>query len=1117
MKDRITAHTAENLVNNLIVTAATSRVKTRHLIQQETLASVEKQVHKSQPSMDTRTIQVLKKNQISSLFSPSCKTDSMGNKLTLESSIAEHARSLFPLYQSFYDDGPREIHGIAHVCRVALWIEEWYTLYKQYNPDFILTNEELKITQLAALWHDSARANDGVDFWDNESATFFFTYLVADMHLPIEKAKEYAEIIANKDKKPNKVWCLQLNEETGEVSWNQQEPLLLEKSNESLERMRVLLHDADCLDIMRCHNFNKKYLDFFKQYEDNDAALSDLQTLCLKARGIIFQMGDLSPHENPRIAEGFNQPSCGQLVLQLSGDWDFTTTDVSMKKYFARGIENPTMKKRDGTRAEEETLLSKKAGGNSFRSAVWMKPGEALFADSGFVMRNPAVQALKVTDGDTGYGTMKRSATENMSDEQIRAAQSEIKKDRNKNRPTSSSYQDSLRNRRKFWPYNEATVTVEGNKIVAIYYTQDPTWVQLDYCSNSLSNAMYLQWLIKKNLNTNVPIYEYSGVNLKFKKRFEGMVTEEQAITAFRDQIRRFFNKSDSRQIEALLRTDDDIEMKAIICYGSTCKIDTLTKETCPLSSPDQWLSKTGQDKLTELIVMKKWNYILNVRLPLIKRNIDKKSFKRLSFLDIKLMIENKNTMNFGDEAIKEAIKNFINSEMHRCYDERNVVGSPIFHLVGYLSTHCKSHPEYWSDLINNFKERIKNELSPSFFAPSQALHYVCQKSGLSQDKDISELLEQKKEQDFQRAYKKFSSIMQNENPHDVHDLCVSLMTISPIFNNENTKGTTLFEGANMSFSAAIEKMKEQLALRILNACDSTNSYNPMEQFVWLSCDKNGILDDTALSLINRRLESIEGKKMHYDLLRYNTAIFTSGTEFSWTLLKRTINSLHSPSYNSQPYKLVFDCLTNTNTPRISIFNILNDLVHSDNSFMEANSSLAPWFLQKAEALWESEINENGWSHIDSQQKAKDVIQMILTMSARDIEDNLFSKIAISFPSGPCEKFIASIDFLITNENQFALEAVFSSEMSASRIIMMERIFSVQSVKNNALLQRKIQRLLDLHSDKLPYALKDCMKNRVVTANSLSNSSSHTTFPPPPSSTSSSTANPKNQTVLTHS
>ena len=94
---------------------------------------------------------------------------------------------------------------------------------------------------------------------------------------------------------------------------------------------------------------------------------------------------------------------------------------------------------------------------------------------------------------------------------------------------------------------------------------------------------------------------------LSYKKRFEGMVTENQAVTVFRNQIQQFFNEAVSAtkvsKIDALLTTDDPVEMKTIICYGSASKIDTLTDTLCSLSSPGQWLSQSNQKKLTELIV----------------------------------------------------------------------------------------------------------------------------------------------------------------------------------------------------------------------------------------------------------------------------------------------------------------------------------------------------------------------------------------------------------------------------------------------------------------------------------------------------------------------------------
>jgi len=53
----------------------------------------------------------------------------------------------------------REIHGIQHVSRAALYIPVLANLYRRYDdPEALkLTDEDIKFIQIAALFHDSMR------------------------------------------------------------------------------------------------------------------------------------------------------------------------------------------------------------------------------------------------------------------------------------------------------------------------------------------------------------------------------------------------------------------------------------------------------------------------------------------------------------------------------------------------------------------------------------------------------------------------------------------------------------------------------------------------------------------------------------------------------------------------------------------------------------------------------------------------------------------------------------------------------------------------------------------------------------------------------------------------
>ena len=131
---RVAAHLIFSSINSAITLQVT-----RRLIQEKTRAFVEEEALLSQKTM--RFGQMCSENNgISILFNPSIKKDGNGGTISVESPLSDHARVLFPLYEKFDNGKLRQIHGIAHVCRVALWVKKWYVLYQQYDANFLLTD-----------------------------------------------------------------------------------------------------------------------------------------------------------------------------------------------------------------------------------------------------------------------------------------------------------------------------------------------------------------------------------------------------------------------------------------------------------------------------------------------------------------------------------------------------------------------------------------------------------------------------------------------------------------------------------------------------------------------------------------------------------------------------------------------------------------------------------------------------------------------------------------------------------------------------------------------------------------------------------------------------------------
>lgn len=138
------------------------------------------------------------------------------------------------LYDKPFPDGSERIsHGKLHAYRTAIWVQLFANLKRLWNHQDILevTDCDVKLLQIVALFHDAGREDDGVDRWDKESAK-----LCADYFIENGCNSELAYQIANN---------------------------IIDKDNRYKTIHSKLLHDADCLDIIRCRGdrFDYTYLD----------------------------------------------------------------------------------------------------------------------------------------------------------------------------------------------------------------------------------------------------------------------------------------------------------------------------------------------------------------------------------------------------------------------------------------------------------------------------------------------------------------------------------------------------------------------------------------------------------------------------------------------------------------------------------------------------------------------------------------------------------------------------------------------------------------------------------------------------------------------------------------
>jgi hypothetical protein len=157
---------------------------------------------------------------------------------------------------------PRVTHGAMHAARVMLYVKIIHSFrLEQQDPmtngliDFANSQNLspivlLHLTQLAAIFHDSARLDDGSDRWDTESSTNCLNFFKTTFP---ELSQSIAQVIANT-----------IAYKDDESSFHREGLALgfTQRQMNQVSYLRQLIHDADCLDIMRVkRDFNTKFLD----------------------------------------------------------------------------------------------------------------------------------------------------------------------------------------------------------------------------------------------------------------------------------------------------------------------------------------------------------------------------------------------------------------------------------------------------------------------------------------------------------------------------------------------------------------------------------------------------------------------------------------------------------------------------------------------------------------------------------------------------------------------------------------------------------------------------------------------------------------------------------------
>ncbi|MBI2786960.1 MAG: HD domain-containing protein [Legionella longbeachae] len=411
--------------------------------------------------------------------------DLKNDSLFFEAPLHQHIQWVFNnIYSYPYPNKAKRLyHGIQHVSRVALYVPIWANLYRKHGDDeaIKLTKEDIHLLQIAALFHDSARENEGTDYWDHESAILLYYYLTRILQLDQKKAKLITEAIANKDFKKDQYFVIEENS-AGEVRWQ------YEVCPDEKNIYQKIIHDADCLDIIRARpHFDAKYLDFYQykvKNKNNNLALEEMAHLICEARGLIHIQGDAYMLMQFELKERYEHKKAYASVINdinknehkiiniLHKDL-FSPQELSEKKLvnlqpyreskgltkknmqsalregriFARGIATPSAmsKKNDKeslaqleirktmreqgipTKSTKPNNIEKKE--NPLRAVSMINYGSSVFTNAGFVIVNPTLEAIaKVSEVDCDSGRGKKTKIMHLKDKKKRHSETTIAK-----------------------------------------------------------------------------------------------------------------------------------------------------------------------------------------------------------------------------------------------------------------------------------------------------------------------------------------------------------------------------------------------------------------------------------------------------------------------------------------------------------------------------------------------------------------------------------------------------------------------------------------------------------------------------------------------------------------
>lgn len=498
---------------------------------------------------------------------------SLPHAIILSDDIEKHAAWAF---EYIYKIRMSDYHGIQHVSRTAFYIPVVANLYRADGDHeaLALTDADLKLLQITALFHDAAREGEGKDYWDNESAVMLYHYLYDTLKVSHNTAVKYAETIANKDPHTDGYY---------EFIKNDQGTLQFRVSPKRMPNIHSrILQTADSLDIIRARNFLD--IRFTSYYQDS--GFSHLQTLaCLitEVRSLVEKHGDGRLSFNRQLKQAYQHAQCYAKIMAESDNYELLhklnannqlipTNELSSltllknikynhKRYFyegdnlrflldeglifSRGIGTPSelhekekeiksgsfetktqlefrkVARRKGVPTTSSKQNNTQKSGNPKRSVSMLGYGAIPFSSAGLLIVKPLTSHLNqvhVIDAGTGY------AKKNYDKNELQISRENIDTQLTQLRTCFMLGGRARRFTRSIGMHNELLMHLHD--FDAVYYTLDPTFYNI-YEHQSygpahhyapILQAIYIQQQYAlENSGMMLPLIEYSGIHNTIK------------------------------------------------------------------------------------------------------------------------------------------------------------------------------------------------------------------------------------------------------------------------------------------------------------------------------------------------------------------------------------------------------------------------------------------------------------------------------------------------------------------------------------------------------------------------------------------------------------------------